>query len=175
RDILDLSRVEAGKLEVLEERVNLRRSLQLVLKMISQQAQEGQVRLITDAVPEDMVILADKKRMHQVFLNLVSNAVKFTPEGGQVEISAALTDDGGAVIVVGDTGIGMSQAEIEEAMTPFGQIDSIMTRKKEGTGLGLPLVKAFVERQGGRLVIESEPGKGTNVKMLFPPDRILDP
>ena len=102
----------------------------------------------------------------------MSNAVKFTPSGGSVEIRAE-ADDTGFRFVVTDTGIGIAAADIETAMAPFGQIDSRLARRYQGTGLGLPLARSMVELHGGRLAIESTPGVGTKVSVWLPPSRLL--
>jgi signal transduction histidine kinase len=108
-----------------------------------------------------------------VLLNILSNSVKFTPEKGKIIIEASLMPSGELVVAITDTGIGMSQSDIATALTPFGQVDSKMNRKFEGTGLGLPLTKSFVELHASKLKIESERNKGTTVSVIFPPDRLL--
>ena len=118
-------------------------------------------------------VLVDMQRMKQVLLNLLSNAVKFTPEGGKVVISVSKSRKGEIVITIKDTGIGMKDIDIETALTPFGQVDSKLARSYEGTGLGLPLTKSFVEMHDGKLTITSEPGVGTKVAVRIPAGRVL--
>ncbi|MBX3494545.1 MAG: hypothetical protein KF899_16375, partial [Parvibaculum sp.] len=110
--------------------------------------------------------------VRQVLLNLMSNGVKFTPAGGEVRVAASV-EDGALVIRVSDTGIGIAADDIPVALERFGQIDSDLARKYEGTGLGLPLSKCLMEHHGGTLQIESEPGRGTTVSIRFPKERIL--
>ena len=112
--------------------------------------------------------------MRQAIVNLLSNAVKFTPGGGSVRVVCGRTDSG-VLIIVSDTGVGMAPAEIPRAMEPFGQINSKISRKYEGTGLGLPLAKDLVELHGGTLTIESQVNVGTTVTIELPEQRIVSP
>ena len=114
---------------------------------------------------------ADEKRLRQILLNLLSNAVKFTPSGGTVSASATVHNSG-LDIVIADTGIGMKSEDIPRALERFGQIDSTLARKYEGTGLGLPLAKHLIELHGGTLKIESTVGTGTTVTVSLPHDRL---
>jgi len=124
-------------------------------------------------VPSDLpVIRADERKLKQILINLLSNAVKFTPEGGIVTISGAVSEDG-ISITVSDTGIGMAPEDIERAMQPFGQLDSRLNRRHEGTGLGLPLTNSLVELHDGHLQIESQPGVGTRVTVHLPAWRLM--
>jgi len=109
-----------------------------------------------------------------MLLNLLTNAVKFTEKGGSVTVSGGLGADGGTVITVTDTGIGIAPENINKVLEPFGQVALSMTRDHEGTGLGLPLVKSLIELHGGRLAIDSAPGTGTRVTIAFPPDRTIE-
>ncbi|MBV8168035.1 MAG: hypothetical protein JO021_14665, partial [Alphaproteobacteria bacterium] len=111
----------------------------------------------------------------QIVLNLLSNAMKFTPAGGRVDITAALPEAGGLSLVIADTGIGMSPEDIPAALEPFRQVENPMTRHYEGTGLGLPLAKALIELHGGRLTIVSALGQGTTVTVWLPPRRLRAP
>jgi len=117
-------------------------------------------------------VLADERRLRQILINLLSNAVKFTPEGGRVRLSTLRVPEGLA-IEVSDTGIGIAAADIPKALTPFGQVDSKISRKHEGTGLGLPLVKHLAELHGGSLSLTSELNVGTIVTVLLPAKRII--
>ena len=171
-DILDLSKVEAGRLEVHEAALALSDVLANCLRLVGPRAREAGLELKSN-LPETLPpLIADERLMKQIFLNLLSNAVKFTPRGGEIRVSARLDEDGGYEISVADTGIGMDKNGIAKAKMPFGQVDSSLNRKHEGTGLGLPLVLAFVERQGGTLAIDSAPGQGTTVTIRFPADKI---
>ena len=108
-----------------------------------------------------------------MMLNLLSNAVKFTPKGGDVCISAKLEEAGGVAIVVTDSGIGIAETDMQKVLTPFGQVDSALAREHEGTGLGVPLVKAMIELHGGTLSFDSKPGVGSVVTLRFPPERSI--
>jgi anti-sigma regulatory factor (Ser/Thr protein kinase) len=118
---------------------------------------------------------ADELRFRQIILNLLSNAVKFTPESGRVVVSTAWRDDGDLAIRISDSGIGMTVEEIAVAFQPFRQVDNSLSRKYEGTGLGLPLAKELVEMHGGGLHIESAPGHGTTATIVMPSERVIDP
>jgi signal transduction histidine kinase len=118
-------------------------------------------------------IRADDRRLRQILINLLSNAVKFTPEGGQVRV-LSFRKEGSLAIAVSDTGIGMSADEIPKALESFGQIDSKISRRYEGTGLGLPLAKGLAEAHGGQLLVESQLGVGTTVTVILPPGRIVN-
>jgi len=121
--------------------------------------------------PDTGVITSNERRLRQIILNLLSNAIKFTPAGGAVEIRADCDRDAGVVVIVlSDTGIGIEPDDLAIAMAPFGQVDSTLSRRFEGTGLGLPLARAFALKLGGSLDIESTPGKGTSVTVTLPLD-----
>jgi signal transduction histidine kinase len=136
-------------------------------------AQEGNVALAID-IPDSLpVVRADRRAVKQVLLNLLSNAVKFTPGGGSVTLTACIGDDRGLDVAVTDTGIGMNESEIGIALAPFGQIDSSLARKHQGTGLGLPLCKSLLELHGARLVVTSRPSEGTTIIVRFPPERVV--
>ncbi len=172
-DILDLSRVEAGKEELVFEPVDLVETLAHCTSVVGTQALNASIKIIRD-LPNDLPRLnADKRKLKQVVLSLLSNAVKFTPSGGTVTIKAWARPDSGYVIQIVDTGIGIALEDIPRAMAPFGQIDSKLSRKYEGTGLGIPLAKSFVEMHGGSLDLQSEIGIGTTVTIRFPAERLL--
>lgn len=118
--------------------------------------------------PDNAAIFADERLAKQMLVNLLSNAVKYTPSGGEATIRLLPGQDGSAVVEVTDTGVGMDQADLQKALEPFGRIDSALVSQMRGTGLGLPLVKALIELHGGRLEIESQPGRGTTVRLHFP-------
>ena len=172
-DILDVSRIEAGRMELRPERVNVAQLVDAAMRLVRDRAHEQGLSL-TRKVAKDMPdILVDNQRMKQVLLNLLSNAVKFTPEDGKVTVKASKTRSGDVLIVVQDTGIGMSEQEVKIALTPFGQVDSKLARRFEGTGLGLPLTKSFVELHAGTMTIKSKRGEGTVVSVLIPSDRVI--
>ena len=170
-DILDISKVEAGKLDLHEEDVDVCAAVQSCVAMMQIRAQRSGLTVTAD-IPGGLPNLrADERKLKQVLLNLLSNAVKFTRPGGQISISVQ-TDAGRAVtIVIADTGIGIAAADIATALAPFSQVDSSFNRKFEGTGLGLPLAKAFVELHQGAFQIESVPGRGTTITIAFPAAR----
>jgi signal transduction histidine kinase len=173
-EILDLSKLEAGQFELHEESVDLAAAIQECLHLVEPQAQKAKIGLDKAIDAELPMIRADDRRMRQILINLLSNAVKFTPEDGRVRISVSRRN-GGLAIAVSDTGIGMTPDQIPIALEPFRQIDSKLSRKYEGTGLGLPLTKHLVELHGGTLHIESRINLGTTVTIFLPPERIGPP
>jgi two-component system cell cycle sensor histidine kinase PleC len=174
-DLLDLAKVEAGRFEMQEEAIPLSAMLEGAARFVRDRADAGGVRLSLAVEADAPQLFCDQRALKQIVVNLLSNAVKFTTEGGRVEVSARLAPDGWLDLAVADTGIGMTAHDIEVALTPFGQVESALTRRFEGTGLGLPLARRFVELHGGTLGIESKPGEGTVVTARFPPDRLIWP
>ena len=172
-DVLDVSKVEAGQLELHEEEIPVDKLMEACLRMVGDRAERGQLQLSPTVTGDLPCLWADERRAKQVLLNLLSNAVKFTPNGGAINTSAHLGDDGSLVITVSDTGIGMSPQELDIALRPFGQVDSSLARKFEGTGLGLHLAQELMKLHGGSLNIESEKGAGTTATMQFPADRVI--
>jgi PAS domain S-box-containing protein len=170
-DILDVSKIEAGQMELYEDEVDLSRVTDGVVKLLRQKIDAAKVSLIveTDGLP---LIRADERKLKQILMNLLSNAVKFTPPGGIVAILNYLNENGDLAIVVRDSGIGMAPDDIPKALAAFGQVDSTLARKHEGTGLGLPLVKALVEIHGGQFALSSELGRGTSAVVVLPKARI---
>ncbi len=167
--MLDLSRIEAGKFEIVEEEFDLTGEIDRCLPMLENQAEKGGIALGV-GTPENLPKLrADRRLVGQMIVNLLSNAVKFTPEGGSISVAAKNGVDGGMAVSVTDTGSGISPKDIHRILLPFEQTQS--GRTKEGTGLGLPLVKHMAELHGGSLTIESELGKGTTATIAFPPER----
>jgi signal transduction histidine kinase len=171
-EVLDLSKLEAGQFELYEEDVDpaeiVRAAMQLV-EPLAEKAKLGLSLALAGSLPH---LRADERRLKQVLINLLSNAVKFTPEGGSVRVSVTLETDS-LVIEVRDTGIGMSPDQIPKALQAFRQIDSKISRKHVGTGLGLPLAKHLVELHGGMLVFDSKVNFGTTVRVVLPPERTL--
>jgi len=167
-DILDLSKIEAGRLEICAEPVAIAGILEQCRRFVADRADQAGVALTVKAEPEEFEVTADRRLLKQIVLNLLSNAIKFTPAGGRADLLARSCEGGGLRLSVSDTGIGMSEAEIAQALTPFGQADRSINRRHEGTGLGLPLVAAFAEAHGGRLEIESTPGAGSCVTVVIP-------
>jgi two-component system, cell cycle sensor histidine kinase PleC len=168
-DILDYSKAEAGKLELQLEEIDATKIVLNSVRLVGPRAEEAKVSFVQDIPNEHFVLTTDAKKLKQVMLNLLSNAVKFTPAGGMVKVSMwhNVVNDM-LTIEVRDTGIGIAQKDISRALAPFGQVDSALSRKYEGTGLGLPLTKKFVELMGGVFTIQSEEGKGTTVTFTLP-------
>ncbi|MGH6948964.1 MAG: ATP-binding protein [Kiloniellales bacterium] len=170
-DILDLSKIEAGKTDLHEDRLNLSELVEAVMRIVEGRASEAEVTLVRD-IPADLPDLyADPRLVKQMLINLLSNAVKFTPSGGTTTVSARRCETGGIDLAVADSGIGIAAEDIPKALAPFGQVDSGLTRRYDGAGLGLPLTRSLVELHGGALAIESTPGVGTTVRLRFPPGR----
>ncbi|HUZ73288.1 MAG TPA: ATP-binding protein [Stellaceae bacterium] len=166
-DILDIAKLQSGKAEIHRRATQVGQVLEDSLRMIGAQAKAGGIELTCTIEPGLPEIEADATRLRQLFLNLLSNAVKFTPAGGRIAVTAGLRADG-IRIAVSDSGIGMAAKDIPKALEPFSQIDSSITRKYGGTGLGLPLSKLFAELHGGRLAIDSDQGRGTTVTVILP-------
>jgi signal transduction histidine kinase len=175
-DLLDIGKFEAGRLTLHEDAFALRRVVDDCLRLSRTLAATAQVTLAPyEQQAHEYGLRADQLRLRQILFNLLSNAIKFTPPGGRVEIASARTDDGTLRITVADTGIGMDKADIATALEPYGQVVNDFTRTREGTGLGLPLVKALIELHGGWLEIKSTPGQGSSFSVLLPADRVLSP
>jgi signal transduction histidine kinase len=174
-EILDLSKIEASKLDLHLEPLDAARIVTTCGRLMSGRAHEAGLILALDLPANEHSLpplRADETKVKQILLNLLSNAIKFTPDGGKVTMHASRDGEGYVLIRVSDTGIGMSEAEMAEAMKPFRQVDNSHTRKHQGTGLGLPLAKALTELHGGTFTIESEPEKGTSVTLRMPAETI---
>lgn len=173
-DILDISKAEAGMIVLQKNLVNVKRVVKECLNLVSDTARKGKV-VLEMHIPDNLPYLySDELRLKQIIINILSNAVKFTPAGGKVVVSANVNTRSGRVIdyyiMVRDTGIGMSEEDIPRAVEKFGQLDTGLSRKFEGTGLGLPLTKKLVEIHNGGLHIDSTLNKGTVVTVHFPQD-----
>jgi len=172
-DILDLSKVEAGRLEAHLTWIDPIICLEMCLTLVQQRALDSSVTLLHD-LDEDVLLEADERLIKQIALNLLTNAVKFTNAGGSVKLSLKRTANAGLSLTVEDTGVGMTAEEIKVARRPFGQVDSSLSRKHEGSGLGLPLVSAFADKLNATLTIDSEPNVGTRVNVIFPSFKVKD-
>jgi PAS domain S-box-containing protein len=171
-DILDMSKAEAGMTDLVDSLVDVASVLRASMRMMARRAQGNGVDLLED-IPDDLPMLrGDERRVRQIVLNLMSNAVKFTEEGGSVTVGAWV-DGYGYFIRVTDTGIGMSPEDLERVMEPFVQADTRLSRKYEGTGLGLPLTRALIMAHGGTLTLDSKPEQGTTATAHFPVNRIV--
>lgn len=174
-DLLDLSKIEAGKLELAFERVDANAIISECVSIMQTQANQGRVVVRLALAPRLPPIRADQRSLKQILLNLLSNAVKFNEPGGQVIVSSALTDAGFVVIRVKDTGIGMSDDEVQTALEPFKQIATARpaSRQPRGTGLGLPLTKALIEANHASFTIKSRKNEGTLIEIAFPPPQVM--
>ena len=164
--VLDMSKIEAGKFELSEELFNLQDVAESALRFLKGQAERAQVALVLDITPPARLAWGDRRAVKQILVNLLSNGVKYTPPGGEVRITARI--DCGIQIVVRDTGTGISAADLERLGKPFEQVESAETRGKEGTGLGLALVKALAALHGGEASMASALGEGTTVTVRLP-------
>lgn len=180
-DLLDISKIEAGALELKFEAVSLNDAIAEAISLMQPQANRERV-IIRSSFQSNMPdIVADLRSIKQIALNLLSNAVRFTPSGGQIIISTSYELNGDVILRVRDTGIGMNNSEVEQALKPFRQINAGRDRitsglkdwRNDGTGLGLPLTKAMVEANRADFTIQSNPGQGTVIEITFPPTRVL--
>ena len=172
-DVLDLSKIEAGKLELDESEVDIAKIIGSCLTLVKQRAQEISVVIdvqISEGLP---LIHGDERRLKQIVINLLTNAIKFTRTGGRVSVGAAIDGTGDLTLSVSDTGIGISPENLPKVMEVFGQVEEVFTREHHGSGLGLPLSKALAELHGGTLGIESTLGAGTTATMRLPAHRTV--
>jgi signal transduction histidine kinase len=172
-DILDLAKIEVGKFELHEEDCDVAAVIPSALRFVRDRAHASGLKVEMQLAPNLPMVRADQRALKQILLNLLSNAIKFTPSGGRIEICAGVAEDGRFLIRVSDSGIGMAPEDVPRALEAFGQIDSSLSRKYDGTGLGLPLVKAFAELHGGTIEIDSALQAGTTVRVLLPGERII--
>lgn len=172
-DILDVSAIEVGKVELQNENVDIGSIVESAVRLIHSRAFQGKVTLNVHLDGDLPLFYGDQRRLKQILLNLLSNAVKFTPEKGAVTVSTKTDETGAILIIIEDTGAGMSKKELSISMEPFGQADSGLNRKHEGTGLGLPLTKGLIELHNGVMDIQSHKGKGTTVSVKFPSERSI--
>ncbi|PWC36628.1 hypothetical protein TSO352_14080 [Azospirillum sp. TSO35-2] len=172
-NLLDLARIEAGRLDLHEDECPLGLIADATTAMMAARAEQAGVAL-TVRVPDDLPVLrGDPSLVRQMLTNLVGNALKFTPSGGRVTVTAAPDGDGGLTVTVTDDGRGMAPEHIPQALTAFSQVHDPMTVPQHGTGLGLPLTAALVALHGGAIAIDSAPGRGTCVRLRFPPERTM--
>ncbi|MEQ9349305.1 MAG: ATP-binding protein [Alphaproteobacteria bacterium] len=171
--ILDLSKADAGRLELDESLIEPAAMVEGALQMVREQAVARGLSLTSDMTEDLPLFQADLLKLRQILLNLLSNAIKFTEPGGAIAVRAWLEDTRGIALQVADNGIGMSPADVPNALESFVQLESKMHGRRGGTGLGLPLTKRLVELHGGRLEIDSAPGVGTTATAYFPPRRTV--
>lgn len=172
-DILDMSKIEAGKRQLQETTLNIDDVARSVLRLVDARAKEGKVRVNIHVPPNLPGLRGEEKALKQILTNLLTNAVKFTNEGGSVTLSAMIDLENRMTISVVDSGIGIAPEDIALALSPFGQIESALSRKHQGTGLGLPLTKALVELHEGTFNLDSQLGVGTTITLTFPARRVI--
>ena len=172
-DILDLAKVEAGKMELIEESIDPLECIKKCIRLLEDKAHSQNITLSTyieDRVPR---LRADERKMKQILINILSNSLKFTLDGGAVSVTAKLEKDGQLAISISDTGVGIASEDLPKVLEPFTQVDSGLNRKFDGTGLGLPLTKAMIELHGGTIEVKSQVGEGTTVTCRFPQERLV--
>jgi two-component system cell cycle sensor histidine kinase PleC len=167
-DLLDVAKIEAGKMEILPAPMDARRTFDLALKLIGAKAREKHQELVIEIEPSAPALFADERALKQILINLVSNAVKFTPDGGRITVLGSLARCGGFQIRVQDNGPGIPREKLDNIFTPFSQVDNRYDRQAGGTGLGLALVRGLADLHGGRAWLESEPGKGCCAYVVLP-------
>jgi two-component system, cell cycle sensor histidine kinase PleC len=173
-EILDLSRVEAGRYELREESISLANIVDDCRHLLSLRAKKRDVQVIDNLERSLPRIWADERAVRQVTLNLLTNAIKFTPQGGEVTIKVGWTSSGGQYLSIRDTGPGIPENEIPIVMSSFGRGTLAQKNAEEGSGLGLPIVKGLIELHGGSFTIRSKVREGTEVVVVFPPERVMD-
>lgn len=173
-DILDLSKIEADKWQLVEEYFEIDKCVSSTIKMIRSQAIEKNVKLISNIHPscDNVQVFGDVTAFKRIVINLLSNSVKFTVEGGTVECAVSIGSEGALLLEVIDDGIGIDDDQLENVMLPFGQVAVVREMNKSGTGLGLAIVKELTELHGGEVVLKSESGVGTRVSITIPRERI---
>ena len=167
-DILDISKIQSGKYTLDSREVSIEEIIQACTNSFRLMASEASVTLAPKIAFDFPMARGDSIKLRQIFTNIISNAIKFTPRGGTVTIDAMRANTGGVTVLVRDTGVGMSPDEVAIALSPFGQVDGGRTRWREGTGLGLPIAKALVDLHGGEIEIRSRKGEGTEVAIVLP-------
>lgn len=173
-DVLDMSRVEAGKLELSEAELDILQAVDEAIDLVGVTA-DGKGVMLRRALPAVLPRLqADERLLRQMLLNLMSNAIKFTPEGGSIEIAAAVLTDGGLAIRVRDTGVGMTDHQLKRVFEPFSQGDSLRAREAGGSGLGLPITRRLIELHDGQIHLSSRKSAGTTATLIFPSSRVRD-
>jgi PAS domain S-box-containing protein len=174
-DILDMSRIEAGQHKLVEEVISLEAAINDCVRMVAAKAADGGVRLAVENKGKVPALRADERALKQVLLNVLSNAVKFTPQGGAVTIAARSLADSRVEIQIADTGIGIAEDALKELFQPFRQADASISRRFGGTGLGLAISKKLIELHGGEIEVDSQPGRGTRVHLRLPAARVMEP
>lgn len=172
-DILDLSKIESGRIELQEETVDLYETVETVIRLVGERARNARVDIKVD-LPDDLPALrADATGLKRVLINLLTNGIKFTEPGGTVTITGALTKRW-LTLGVADSGVGISQADIQRVFAPFEQVDGSLARRSDGVGLGLPITRSLMRLHGGDISLSSQEGQGTTVTVRFPRERVLE-
>ncbi|MEH6631305.1 MAG: HAMP domain-containing sensor histidine kinase [Halopseudomonas aestusnigri] len=172
-DILDISRIEAGEMVPEFEEVNIKEAVEAVLFFVKERALSNRIMVMIEFRAEGLHALVDKRQFKQILLNLLTNSIKFSDSGASVSIKVEMVSDGGFSVTISDTGIGIEEEYLSMVMEPFGQVAGSMVRKHEGTGLGLPIVKALTANHNAEFLLESTVGKGTIVTIIFPKKAVL--
>jgi signal transduction histidine kinase len=172
-DVLDMAKIEAGRYTIAEQEMSIADVVASCLTIVGGRAESGRIALHT-LVDDDLPpIIADPRAIKQVLLNLLSNAVKFTPEGGTITLGAKQEADGGLILSVADTGIGIAADQLARVCEPFHQAENSLARKHGGTGLGLSISRRLIELHQGTLALASTPDIGTTVTVRLPPSRAI--
>ncbi len=174
-DILDISKMQSGRYTLDNSELSINELVEAAVTATAGQAKDATVRLSVACDPSLPPTRGDMAKLQQVITNILSNAIKFTPSGGLVEIATARTPANGICVRVRDSGVGMTQEEVDIALTPFGQVDGTRSRWREGAGLGLPIARALVELHGGEISIVSQKGAGTEVIVKLPSRNQVSP
>ncbi len=172
-DILDLSKIEAGKVELAQDRISVGLAFDAARQMMAVLVEEKNLKLVTDVIGTVPLLLADERSFSQILINLLSNAIKFTPPGGVIVLLATAAPDGGIEISLTDTGIGMDAGTLSRVLRPFEQAETAYSRQSGGTGLGLPLVKSLLKLHEATFRIQSRLGSGTDILIVFPKKRTV--
>jgi signal transduction histidine kinase len=172
-DVLDFSKAEVGRLTVKEEEVDVTQVLEQCLRLLRERAAEFGLRMSLETTGPQVLLRADVTLIKQLFINLVGNAIKFTQPGGEIRARIEHGPDGGCLVKLTDTGIGIAETDIERVFEPFYQVETVLVRKRGGTGLGLPLSRKIMQLHGGSLTLESNLGVGTTVTLAFPASRVM--
>jgi two-component system, cell cycle sensor histidine kinase PleC len=171
-DVLDISRIEAGRFELQEESIGLRDAIDEAIAVVRVQADGKAIAVAVGTMPTGLALNADRRALQQILMNVLSNAVKFTPEGGDVRIEARQGTSGELVVTVTDTGMGIPEDSLERVFAPFERAGDPATRNVEGTGLGLSITRGLIELHGGAISLSSRPGRGTIVTIVMPATRV---
>lgn len=172
-DLLDVACIEAGRMQLDEETCDMAELAALAVQQIARRAEQAGLSLVSH-LPKDLPMLrVDARKIRQILINLLTNAVKFTPAGGTITLTIGPTRQGAIFVCVQDTGVGIDDAEIPAILEKFGQAENELSRNNEGVGLGLPLCKALVEMHAGSFHIKSKPGIGTRAYFILPASRLV--